>query len=383
VHPEDLDTVKAEIHAHLSGTTSRFLHEHRLMHQDGSYRWVLSRAMAVRDTGEGTYRLAGTLTDITGRREVEKQLQHDASHDALTGLPNRAVFMDRLKRSLERAKHRDDYLFAVLFLDLDRFKVVNDSLGHQIGDQLLVAIARQLETSLRPGDMVARLGGDEFAIIIDHLKQVSDATLAAERIHKGLTSPFNLSGYEVFASASIGIALSVTPYEKPEDFLRDADTAMYRAKDQGRGRIELFDTGMHADTVALLQLETDLRRALSRDEFQVYYQPIVSLRDWRIAGFEALLRWYHPQQGFISPLKFIPMAEETGLIIPLGQWVLREACRQLRDWQQRFPSTPELSISVNLSGKQFKQPDLIEQISQILGETGISPESRSWRSPRA
>ncbi|HEX8090769.1 MAG TPA: EAL domain-containing protein, partial [Blastocatellia bacterium] len=260
-------------------------------------------------------------------------------------------------------------------LDLDRFKIVNDSLGHQIGDQLLVCLARRLEASLRPGDIVARLGGDEFAIILDHLKHISDATQAAERIHKELCAPFNLSGHEVFASVSIGIAHSDTPYERPEDFIRNADTAMYRAKDQGRGRFELFDKGMHVRAVALLELETDLRRALARDEFCLHYQPIVSIENWRIAGFEALLRWQHPEQGFISPGKFIPVAEETGLINNIGQWVFREACKQLRAWQIQFPSDPPLTISVNLSAKQFSHPTLIEEIKQVLADTAVSPSS--------
>ncbi|HXI91579.1 MAG TPA: bifunctional diguanylate cyclase/phosphodiesterase, partial [Blastocatellia bacterium] len=272
-------------------------------------------------------------------------------------------------------KKGEGYSFGVLFLDLDRFKVVNDSLGHQIGDQLLVATARRLESCLRPGDIVARLGGDEFAIILDHVRQIGDATQAAERIRERLATPFNLSGHEVFISASIGIALNQAASEGPDEILRNADAAMYRAKDQGRGCFELFDKGMRARNAALSQLESGLRHALARDEFSVHYQPIISLETWRISGFEALLRWEHPEHGYISPLKFIPVAEETGLIIEIGQWVLREACQQLRIWQEQFPSTPPLSISVNLSGKQFSQPDLIECISEILKETGLDASS--------
>jgi diguanylate cyclase (GGDEF)-like protein/PAS domain S-box-containing protein len=375
VHPEDIEQLEEEITSHLLGLRPHFQKEHRMRDRNGSYRWMLSRGMAVWDPNRHVYRMAGSVTDITDQKEAEQRLLHNATHDVLTGLPNRALFMDRLKRLFDRARHSDGHLFAVLFLDLDRFKIVNDSLGHQIGDQLLVALALRLDASLRPGDMVARLGGDEFAIILDHLKHISDATQAAERIQHELSIPFNLSGHEVFASVSIGIAHSLTPYERPEDFIRNADTAMYRAKDQGRGRFELFDKGMHARAIAMLELETDLRRALARGEFCLHYQPIVSIENWRIAGFEALLRWHHPEHGFVSPSKFIPVAEETGLINQIGQWVFREACKQLRAWQDQFPSDPPLTVSVNLSAKQFSHPALIEEIKQILAETKVAPGS--------
>lgn len=323
-------------------------------------------------------------------------LQHDAFHDSLTGLPNRALFMERLRQAIEVGKRRSHdlqagrtptpYLFAVLFLDLDRFKVVNDSLGHLIGDQLLVALVQRLEACTRPGDTIARLGGDEFTILLDNINEIGDATWIAERLQKELAVPFNLSGHEVFTTASIGIASGGVDgacgsgYDRPEELLRDADTAMYRAKILGKARHEIFDTDMHTHAVALLELETDLRRAIEHQEFQVYYQPIVELKTSKIIGFEALVRWQHPDHGLISPIKFIPIAEETGLIVPIGQWVLREACRQVRTWQVQFPQNPQrsnlpLSVSVNLSSKEFLQPNLTQKISQILQETDLDARS--------
>jgi diguanylate cyclase (GGDEF)-like protein len=375
VHPDDIEPLKVEMTAHLDGLTPHFQNEHRMLHKDGTYRWMLSRGLAVRDDDGVAYRMAGSQTDITSQKTAEQQLQHDAQHDTLTGLPNRALFMERLRRSMWRARRGGFYLFAVLFLDLDRFKIVNDSLGHVVGDQLLVAIARRLESSLRPGDMVARLGGDEFVILLDHLKEIHDVTHIANRVQKELRLPFNLGGHEVFTTASMGIALSATTYERPEDLLRDADTAMYRAKARGKARFELFDASMHARAMTLLQMENDLRRALTRQEFLVYYQPIVSLATSRILGFEALVRWRHPERGMVSPAEFIPVAEETGLIIELGHWVLSEACLQMRWWQEQFPAYLPLSLSVNLSSKQFSQPNLIEQIEQILDETGLDAHS--------
>lgn len=313
--------------------------------------------------------------NITALKQAEAQLIHDAFHDALTGLPNRVLFMERLERSLVRTKRHTGCMFAVLFLDLDRFKVINDSLGHMIGDQLLIAIARRLETCLRSGDTVARLGGDEFTILLDDLKHVNDIKFVVERIHEELTSPFNLSEHEVFTTASIGIALSTSNYDRPEELLRDADIAMYRAKALGKARHEVFDSLMYAQASNLLQLETDLRRAVERQEFQIHYQPIVSLETDKIIGFEALVRWQHPQHGLIYPDKFIPVAEETGLIVPIGYLVLRSACHQMRVWQLQFPAEPLWEISVNLSTKQFSQLDLIEQIAQILRETDLKASS--------
>lgn len=373
IYPDERNWIEAQITAHLEGQTQHFEIEHRMRHQDGSYRWMLSRGFAVRDNHQQAYRMAGSQTDITERKRAEKQLLHHALHDSLTGLANRALFMDRLQQALSRRKRLPEYRFAVLFIDLDRFKVLNDSLGHIVGDQLLVAIARRLEACLRSIDTIARLGGDEFTILLEGIRGAEDACYLAERIHQVLQAPFTLDGQEVFTSASIGIALSETENDRPEDLLRNADTAMYRAKTLGRSRHALFDTAMHKRAVALLQLETDLRRAvaLSRmplqpQEFRIHYQPIVLLETGKISGFEALVRWQHPERGLIAPTEFIPLAEDTGLIVPLGQWILAEACRQLRQWQQQFASSSSLSVSVNLSTRQFAQPSLIEQISRLL-----------------
>jgi diguanylate cyclase (GGDEF)-like protein/PAS domain S-box-containing protein len=316
----------------------------------------------------------GIARDIAERKHTEAKLLHNAYHDALTGLPNRNLFTDHLQMAVERAKRHDEFVFAVLFLDLDRFKNVNDSLGHTVGDHLLVALSRRLQHCLRPSDVVARLGGDEFAILLNDIgAQPCEAVSLAERVQQELMQPFNLGGHEVFTTASIGIALSTTGYETPEAVLRDADTVMYRAKAQGKARHEVFDQNMHARVVALLRLENDLRRAVERDEFCLQYQPIVSLDTGRVSGFEALVRWQHPELGLIQPSDFISVAEETGVIVELGQWVLEEACRQMRLWQLISPQHNRLKLSVNLSSRHFVQPDLYERIVEVLTQTGLAP----------
>ena len=303
-------------------------------------------------------------------RDSAAQLNYSAFYDALTSLPNRALFSDRLKRAFEHGKQVSNTLYAVLFIDLNQFKMVNDSLGHCIGDQLLIAISRKLEGCLRPTDTIARLGGDEFAILLQSFSDVSDTIRVAERIQVALSCPFELEGQEVFATASIGIALSATGYQQAGDILRDADIAMYRAK-QLKTRYEIFNTAMHARAVVRLQMETELRRAVERQEFLVYYQPLVSLVTGRLSGFEALVRWQHPHRGILVPAKFIVLAEETGLLNPIDQWVLREACRQMQQWQEEIPTIPPLLISTNMGNKLFSQPNLIQQISQILTDTGL------------
>ncbi|AFZ31054.1 diguanylate cyclase/phosphodiesterase with PAS/PAC sensor(s) [Gloeocapsa sp. PCC 7428] len=372
VHLQDIDQLKAAIASHLQAQTPQLETEYRILHKDGAYRWMLSRGLAVRDRDGKPYRLAGSQADITASKAAETELLHQVFHDALTGLPNRLLFTEQLEQSIERVRQQENYSFAVLFLDLDRFKVVNDSLGHLIGDQLLIAIARRLKMCVRPEDIVARLGGDEFTILLENIRKVEDATQIAERIQNALALPFNFEGHEVFTSASIGIAFSTTGYEKPEDLLRDADTTMYRAKGLGKARYAVFDTSMHAQAVALLQMETYLRHAVERQEFQLHYQPIVNLKTRELVGFEALIRLWHAERGFISPAEFIPVAEETGLIIQIGTWVLREACRQMYEWQHKFTAARDLKISVNISPKQFRQLDLVTQVEQILREIGLN-----------
>jgi diguanylate cyclase (GGDEF)-like protein/PAS domain S-box-containing protein len=373
VHPQDLPGLRARLSAHFDGHSEHFESEYRIAHRDGTWLWMLSRGLGVRSADGSPLRMAGSQTDITNRKKAEEQLLHDALHDALTGLPNRASFLDRLMLVMSQASRRPERRFAVLFLDLDRFKVVNDSLGHVIGDELLVEIAQRLSASLRHGDTVARLGGDEFALLLDGIGDAAAATRAAERIHRELEPPFRLEGHEVFSSASIGIALSTTAYEHPQDMLRDADTAMYRAKAVGRARHALFDQDMHARAVEVLRLETDLRRAIEKREFRLHYQPVVALADERLCSLESLVRWQHPRKGLVMPNSFIGLAEETGLIVPLGDWVLGEACRQMAEWSASAAGDP--FVSVNLSPRQFAHTDVVGEVRAILKETGL-PGSR-------
>ena len=382
VHPEDSDRVQEEIDQHLEGKTSAFESEHRVRHKDGTYRWVLSRAVAVRDEDARASRMAGWMTDSSSRV---------AAYDALTNLPNRKLFTDRLQRALSRATREGYYQFAVLYIDLDGFKFVNDTLGHVAGDALLVETSLRLERSLRqsdtvarldlelnpserPRDTVARFGGDEFAILLDGFRDVHDVVMVAERIQEAVAASYQLEGQTIFTTASIGIALSTERYNNADDMLRDADIAMYRAKHEGKARHALFDSKMHAQVKARFSLESELRYALERGQFSVYYQPIVSLptgavkHAGRIKGFEALVRWQHPERGLISPIEFIPLAEETGLIVALEAFVLKEALKQLRQWHSL---DPQLTMSVNLSGRHLEGHALIHNVREALQESGV------------
>lgn len=371
IHPDDEEGFRAELMAHLSGLKDHLEHEYRIMYIDGSYRWMLVRGIAERDEKGQATRMAGSQTDVTRRKEAEERALYDAAHDSLTGLPNRTLLNERLLRIMKHAKGDSGYTCALLFLDLDRFKNVNDSLGHSLGDLLLIEVARKLEECVHPTDTVARLGGDEFVILLEDLSDPDDAARIAERLQKELAQPLKLRGHQLYTTASIGIVVNPDSYTRPEDLLRDADTAMYQAKEDGKARHVIFDPTMRTRAISVLRLETDLRRAIEQREFVVHYQPIVYLKSGRVVSFEALVRWQHPGRGLIMPHEFIPLAEETGLIEQIGLFVLREACQQVTLWRERFPNQRPLGVSVNLSAIQLTSPNLADSISEILEETSL------------
>jgi diguanylate cyclase (GGDEF)-like protein/PAS domain S-box-containing protein len=367
IHEADRDKVRQSVAEHLAGQTGHLEVEARMLHKDGVFRWMLTRGLMVRDETGAPARMAGSQTDITEGKVA----------DPMTGLPNRLLFVDRLSRLIAYRRRHPDSLFAVFFVDLDGFKLINDSLGHAVGDRLLIGVAQRLESSLRQTDTVmrldpsftiARLGGDEFAIILTDLVDASDATGIAERLLDELKRPFTIDDKELFSSMSIGIALSTFAYQQPEDYLRDADTAMYRAKALGKGRYVVFDANMRDLITQRLEIENDLRRALERQELRNYYQPIISLETGMIVGFEALMRWQHPTRGLLEPVEFIPVAEENGMIRELGWWALTEACRQIAAWRSLHSSFANLSMSVNLSVKQFVDPSFGGKLEALLRE---------------
>jgi diguanylate cyclase (GGDEF)-like protein/PAS domain S-box-containing protein len=381
VHQEDRRALRADQGRRRGPDIEHRDEEFRVLRPDGSCRWVWLRSAPVFDRGDLVARVTVAM-DITRRKEAEEELRSAAMHDRLTRLPNRAFFAERLKGAIRRAAEDPAYRFAVLFLDFDRFKVINDSLGHETGDQLLVSMASRLRAGLRQrgapplpgeGDVPARLGGDEFAILLDGIREDGEAARLAEDLQKALSAPHQLGGHDVISTASIGIVTSSGGYERAEDVLRDADIAMYHAKAGGRARHVVFDDRMHEEAVKRLRLEQDLRRALERSEFSMAYQPIVDLAGGGLVGFEALIRWNHPERGDVPPGKFIGLAEEIGLIVPIGAWALRESARQLRRWQDRFPQVPPLSMNVNLSRRQIGHGDLVRTVRDVLQETGIDP----------
>ena len=316
--------------------------------------------------------------EINERRRAQQQLVHDALHDALTGLPNRTLLLERMELAIDRAQNNSDYMYALLFIDLDRFKTINDSLGHLIGDRLLVEVSGLLQECLRESDIVARFGGDEFVILLDGMSEFHDAITIAERIQQKLRSPSIVDRHHIYTGASIGIVLSSGGYQNASDIMRDADIAMYRAKAKGKARYEIFDRAMYDETIRSIELENNLRLAIERNEFLLHYQPIVCLKSDRLVGFEALIRWQHPEQGLISPDDFIPVAEDTKLILDIGEWLLKEACQQLQQWQQKYASSPyitSLKMSINLACQQLQEPQFIEKLDRILKETGVDGSS--------
>ena len=364
---EDLKRSKPERELEIAQEKGTYEEEGWRVRKDGSRFWASVLITALWDEAGGLRGFAKVTRDITERKVLEKQLHHQAFYDLLTELPNRALFMERLEHALSRANRRSGKV-AVLFVDLDNFKVINDSLGHKEGDQLLRAVAERLKPCLRPEDTAARLGGDEFTILIEDVTSVGEVVQIAERVADVLEPPFDLDEQEVFVTVSTGIALNDATQERAEDLLRHADMAMYRAKNKGKAHYELFRTNMEAEVQKRLEVESELRRALELEEFRVYYQPMVALESGKIAGVEALVRWEHPKRGLLLPEEFLAVAEETGLIVRIGRWVLREACKQAQVWQQRCPSAPPLTISVNLSTREFFHPELV---AEILHETEV------------
>ncbi len=374
IHPNDRDAFRRILQSHLRGESDQLVNEHRLRTDQGDYRWVSCRGKHYRGDDVADH-LAGSLIDITEQRRKQERLADAALHDELTGLPNRTLFLKRIGKALARGGRTNDYRFAVLFLDLDRFKTINDSLGHSVGDRLLTSVGQRLDDLLRPSDWVARIGGDEFAILADDLTEPSDATRVARRVLQKLALPHIIDGREVYTTASVGVTLSGPLYQEAPEMLRDADNAMYRAKALGRARYQLFDPEMHETAMRQLALENDLRRALLNNELTLRYQPIVKLSNGRIEGFEALVRWQHPERGLLQPDEFIGIAEETGAIHQIGRWVLNDACKQAATWQRLHPRRQPLTMSVNISGREFLKDDLIERVKSSLRESSLAPGS--------
>lgn len=371
LHPDDRQPVHYKEHpAVISGKNTPTTY--RMRQKSGNYIWFETLTKLIVNATGQVVQIQTTSRDVTERIQVKDQLKHDALHDALTGLPNRNLLMQRLELAINRTKRSKGYHFAVLFLDLDRFKVINDSLGHLAGDQLLIAIAQKLQAPLRAIDLVVRLGGDEFVILLEEIKEVQEAVRATERIFSELQTPLIIEGREMYVTASVGIVLSTKGYTQASHLLRDADIAMYRAKAKKKAGYEVFDEAMHTQALSRLHLENDLRRAIACQEFVLHYQPIVLLATGQLVGFEALIRWQHPAQGLKSPTEFISVAEETGMITLLDSWVLQTACAQLAAWQTTFPHFFDLKVSVNLSAQDLQRFDLLDEIDRVLAQTHLN-----------
>ena len=375
VHPEDEPGLLSAFDRMCAVNDPHVEFEHRLRHADGSWLWILMRACGVRDVNGCLRRMAGSLSDITARKRAEAEIRYAAFHDVLTGLPNRALLLDQLSIAMSRAATTTPRReFSILFMDMDRFKFVNDSLGHLVGDQLLVQLAARIRQTLAPTDTLARLGGDEFVVLLPNASTIAEAGSVAERIFLALKWPFEIDNNELFAAVSIGVAVSAPQYVDAHALLRDADTALYQAKSDSPGNCRVFDQTMRHEAVRSLQLDSELRRAIERHEFEMVYQPIVDLKSMRLTGFEALIRWQHPERGLVSPAEFIPIAEETGLMVPLGAWVINETCRQRAVWNKNFPEMRGATVAVNLSALQFAQPDLVEMVARALDGNALDPE---------
>ena len=371
IHADDARGLLAKLSDHLDGRTSEFEGEHRMRHPDGNYRWIHTRGVAIRDSDGRAVRLIGSQADITARKRAENLRRLDSLYDPLTGLPNRSHFRGKLKQATEDTGSRTKVLYAVLYLDLDRFQVINDSLGHTVGDHLLLGIADRLKKCLRPGDAIARLGGDEFSILLEDLSDVSEATEVANKIQAEIARPFKVAGQEVYTAVSIGIAVGSYGREIAGNLLRDADTALNRAKSMGRARFEVFNHRMHADAKDLLNIETALQQAIEREQFSLHYQPIIALESGRITSCEALIRWHHPEKGLVLPGAFIPIAEETGLIKSITEWALRAATKQMKQWQDE--GLPAIRVAVNISPRMLKIAGFSSLVMDILREADLEP----------
>jgi len=374
LHPDDRDRVVSDLTRHINSGNDKWLDEYRFKRHDGTFAFVIDRGYVVHDSNGKPIRMLGSMMDVSERKMLEEQLTHQALHDPLTKIANRVLFRDRVEHALSKIR-RDNTSLAVLFLDLDNFKSVNDSIGHGAGDKLLIAVAQRLQDCLRSSDTAARLGGDEFAVLVESVHNSEEAVMIAERIKTVFREPLIIDGKEVYMGTSIGIAQSGPNVTTSDEILRNADLAMYRAKNEGKGNYVVFEQRMHEALVERLELELDLRFAIENNEFIIHYQPIVDLGSQEMLGMEALVRWNHPRYGMLAPMKFIPLAEETNLIVPLGEWILGEACRQAKAWCDKYSGGLEISVTVNISIRQFQQAELVDIVRRALEESGLPPKS--------